>query len=533
MSDITDEVGRLRGLLNAMKDAFCVIEILVDESDVIRDLRFLDANEAFFVHTGIRDVNGRLASEVFPELEASWYDNFAKVYQSGAPAQFVERSRSLNRWFECSLSRIGPREQRQLTCLFKDVTERKSVEDERELTASQLAKLAAALAESDQHKTEFLATLAHELRNPLAPVRSGLEMINECRHDPDEVARSCEMALGQVEHMVRLVDDLLDISRISLGTVTLQLQATELTQMINSAVARSRELMDQKQQVLELALPHETRTIVVDPIRVSQIISNLLSNAAKYTPDHGIIKLSVKLDEHHLLISVSDNGDGLEKDSLSRIFNMFTQITGDVPRENTGLGIGLTLSQRLVTLHGGTLQGFSDGLGKGSRFDVVIPSTLVATVNEAALPTGASAAGRHVNSVLIVDDNEDAACSLAKLLKRRGYEARVAFTGQSALKSILSEQPDVALIDIGLPDISGLDVAAKLTRLGLHKGMSMIALTGWGTVEDQQRCKDAGFDHHVTKPAATSKIVELLKSIEPEEQAVNSVAGTTVYPSDA
>jgi len=528
MIDVTVEVSRLRGLLNAMKDAFCVIEVLVDESDVITDLRYLDANEAFFAHTGVKDINGRLASEMFPELEASWYDSFARVYQSGAPEQFVERSQSLNRWFECSLSRIGPREQRQLACLFKDVTGRKSVEDERERTASQLRRLADALAESDQHKTEFLATLAHELRNPLAPVRSGLEMINECRHDPDEVARSCDMALRQVEHMVRLVDDLLDISRISLGTVALQLQATELSLMVNSAVERSRGLMDQKKQVLELALPSESKTVVVDPVRVSQVISNLLSNAAKYTPDEGVIKLSVKLDEHHLLISVSDNGDGLEEDSLSRIFDMFTQITGDVPRENTGLGIGLTLSQRLVKLHGGTLYGFSDGLGKGSRFDVAIPRALVATVNEAAILAGEAMGNRHVNSVLIVDDNEDAACSLAKLLKRRGFEARVAFTGQSALESILSEQPDVALIDIGLPDISGLDVASKLTRLGLNKGMSMIALTGWGTVEDQQRCKDAGFDHHLTKPAATSKIVELLMSIEPGEQAVNPADATTL-----
>ena len=381
----------------------------------------------------------------------------------------------------------------------------------------------AALALAGQRKDEFLATLAHELRNPLAPIRNALRLLQLAGDNPATAQQSHEIIERQIDHMVRLVDDLLDMSRINTGKVELRKERTDLSAVVGVAVETARPLIEASGQELRVAVPLEPLYLDADPTRLAQVLSNLLNNSAKYTERGGVIALVVEPAETEVVIRVRDTGIGIPKEMLPRVFEMFTQVDGALERAQGGLGIGLTLVRSLVLQHGGTVEAHSEGPGTGSEFVVRLPLLKKegrpnpeegqATSLESAfhLPPS-SAAGRRV---LLADDNRDAADSLAMLLRLQGHEVHVAFDGAAALETACACRPEVALLDIGMPILSGYEVARRLRERPESRDMVLVALTGWGQQADRQRSREAGFDHHLVKPVELGELTELLAAAGP------------------
>ena len=374
----------------------------------------------------------------------------------------------------------------------------------------------AALRIADRRKDEFLATLAHELRNPLAPMVNALDMIDVSKLGP-EAQQARDIIERQLDHMVRLVDDLLDVSRITRGKLTVHMTEVELAGIIQSAVDTVRPVVDARGHELDVVLPSEPVYIDGDAVRLSQVFSNLLNNSAKYTPPGGRIALSAELGANEVTVTITDNGIGMSPETLGTIFEMFTQAPGDkTSRGQSGLGVGLALARRLVELHGGTITASSPGRGRGSTFAVRLPARAYskraaasAARAERAEPTPIARQHR----ILLVDDNVDFATSLAILLEALGHDVKVAHEAQSAVEAAAELEPDVAFLDIGLPDVSGYELAARLRALPACANTTMIALSGWGQIEDRRRSFEAGFAHHLVKPVDLKTIEKVLAGI--------------------
>jgi two-component system, sensor histidine kinase len=366
------------------------------------------------------------------------------------------------------------------------------------------------LREADRRKDEFLATLAHELRNPLAPIRNSLHILRLSAGGDPVAEQVCEMMERQVGHLLRLVDDLMEVSRITRGKVELRVEPVELAAVVCSAVEASRPLIDAARHQLAISIPAEAVIIDGDAVRLSQVISNLLNNAAKYMSEGGQIWLQARRQGEHVVISVKDTGIGIPAEMLPQIFNMFTQIDRSARQAQGGLGIGLTLVRTLVEMHGGTVKAESPGIGQGSEFVIALPLSkkemVAAAKSEARLPVLPK--GR----VLVVDDNQDAAASLGMLLKLLGADVRVVNDGLSALEILPSYRPTVVLLDIGMPGMDGYEVARRIRQQPECRDVMLIALTGWGQEEDRRRTSQAGFDHHLLKPADIAALKALFTS---------------------
>ena len=379
------------------------------------------------------------------------------------------------------------------------------------------AKLLGALQESDRRKDEFLAMLAHELRNPLAPIRNAVEIFRAQGPPVPELQWATEVIDRQVYQMNRLVDDLLDVSRITWGKIELRKERVELATIVQSAVEASRPLIEKWGHELTVTIPPQPIELEADLTRLSQVIANLLNNSAKYMDQAGRIWLTVEREGGHVLIRVEDTGIGIPDEMLHRIFDMFTQVDHSLERSEGGLGIGLTLVQRLVEMHRGTVEAHSEGPGKGSEFVVRLP---VAAAAASRAPDGAASdVGKVVTPalrrILVVDDNWDAADSLGMLLRMMGHEVHTAHDGPEAVGAAAVFRPDVVLLDIGLPKLNGYEVARRIRKLEGGAGLMLIALTGWGQEEDRRRSKEAGFDHHLTKPVELADLQGLLAGSEP------------------
>jgi PAS domain S-box-containing protein len=377
-----------------------------------------------------------------------------------------------------------------------DVTERKRIEE--------------ALKDADRRKDQFLATLAHELRNPLAPLRNGLELIKLAGGDEAVVGRTREMMERQLGHMVRLVDDLLDLSRISRGRIELRRERIELTKIVRHAVETSRPLIEQTGQEFTITLAPEPIVVDADVTRLAQVFSNLLNNAAKYTPRDGRISLAVERQGSDAVVCVRDTGAGIPPEMLPEVFEMFAQVDRSQQRASSGLGIGLSLVKALVELHGGSVEARSDGPGKGSEFVVRLPVLLTPTVAPAPQPGAASTAVIPRRRILIVDDNRDTAISLATVLNILGHRTQVAFDGVEALETARDFQPDVVLLDIGMPKLNGHDTARRLRQEPRGRDIVLVAVTGWGQDDDRQRSQDAGFNFHLVKPVDPAALEQIL-----------------------
>ncbi|HEX4441850.1 MAG TPA: ATP-binding protein [Thermoanaerobaculia bacterium] len=352
---------------------------------------------------------------------------------------------------------------------------------------------------ADRRKDEFLATLAHELRNPLAPVRVAVQLLQAPTASEGDVLWAREVIDRQVRHFARLVEDLMEVSRVASGKIALRRERVELAQVVRSAVETSRPIIEASSHQFSVSLPPDPVTIDADPLRLSQILSNLLNNAAKFTPSGGRIRLSAQVDGLDLRISVSDTGIGIPPDMRDAIFEMFTQIDRSAEGGPVGLGIGLTLVRSFVQLHGGSVEARSEGPGRGSEFVVRLPVIVPEKTEDG--PSVRAGAARGVSlRVVVVDDNEDSADGLAMLLRLEGHEVATAHDGLEAVSVTEAFRPDVVLLDIGLPGISGYEAARRIRALDGGKRIRLIALTGWGQQEDRRKSTEAGFDLHLVKP---------------------------------
>jgi len=497
---------RYRTLFESVDQGFCIFEMLFDDAGKAVDYRFLEMNPMFERHTGLADAVGRTAREMLPALDEFWFETYGRVALTGEPARFENEAPAMGRWFDVYANRLGGEGSRKVALLFSDVSARKRSEEE-------LRRLADDLAEADRRKTEFLATLAHELRNPLAPIRNGLSVMRLGGDDPAAVGKVREMMERQVGHMVHLIDDLLDVARISGGKLELKRQRADLRTILASAVETSLPLIEAGQHALEVDVPELPLPVDADTTRIAQVVANLLNNAAKYTPAHGRIRLSVRREGGEAVIAVSDTGVGIAGDALAGVFEMFSQIGRTVDRSQGGLGIGLSLVRRLVEMHGGSVVAESGGANAGSVFTVRLPLMEAGAGQAAAQRQDQRAAALDGGSglkVLVVDDNVDAAVTLAMILESSGYVTRVAHDGLEALALARDFCPRVAFLDIGMPGMSGYDTARAMRAVAELEGVVLVALTGWGAESDRKRSNEAGFDHHLTKPVQLDVVEQLL-----------------------
>jgi PAS domain S-box-containing protein len=530
---IVDATGQVRGQVRVFRDVSAEraverqLQLRDAELQVINDFarfpivhldrrhHYIFVNRAYAERFGLtpEQCAGRHIREVAGELA---YQNVRPHIEAVLSGRTVEFESEIpypaplgTRWMRCIYAPVDRREDqivRSLVATVIDITERKHAEE-------MLRQSQEALQLADRRKDEFLATLSHELRNPLAPIRTAAQILAAREITPQQLQWAQSVIQRQVGHMALLLDDLLDIARVTQKKLDIRTERITINSVVDNAVEAARPLIDSKNHRLSVTLPAEPVTVEGDPLRLSQVLSNLLTNAAKYTDPGGHIELLVIKHEHLLTISVKDNGIGIAPGSIDHIFEMFSQVEDVSGRSEGGLGIGLALVKGLTQLHGGTVEAQSGGLGRGSEFIVRLPWVADATappVHRELEPPKTTSRPR----VLIADDNRDAAESLAMLLSLAGHEVRVTHSGRAAVSLAQTFRPEVALLDIGMPDLSGYEVARELRREPWGSGLHLIAITGWGQPDDRRRAHEAGFNHHLTKPIDPEALAALIAKVD-------------------
>jgi len=498
--------GRFQAVLDASAVPFVILSpIREDGSGRIADFEwsYVNAAAAKALRREAGSFDGRRVQDVLP---ARWstsesFRQYVAVVEFEQTREFEVQvhHEGIEQWFRCVASPMHG----SVALWFTDVTTRKN--DER------------LLQDADRRKDEFLATLAHELRNPLAPIRQASAVSRLPQATEAQKRWSHEVIERQVRHMALLLDDLLDVSRITRGRLELRRGANALSEMIDAAVETARPLIDSRHHELDVVLPQARILMQADPLRVSQVVANLLTNAAKYTDPDGRIRLVAALDGDDVVIEVSDNGIGIPPESLPAVFDMFTQLRGTGDRAG-GLGIGLALTKGLVELHGGTIAVRSEGGGRGSVFTVRLPRGDVPEPAPAA-DDGREPRAASARRILVADDNRDAAESLAALLELEGHQVTLAYDGADALAAYDRVRPQVCLLDIGMPYRSGNEVAAEI-RAREDGGLpTLVAITGWGQDADRSEALAAGFDHHLTKPVDPAQLLRLIGQARADELA--------------
>jgi PAS domain S-box-containing protein len=391
-----------------------------------------------------------------------------------------------------------------IASIIRDITAHQRLEEE-------LRQGKRVLEQADRQKDEFLAMLAHELRNPLAPIPHAIQVLEEFSPPDVDLKWARDVIDRQVQHLTRMVDDLLDVSRISRGKITLQKQLVKLADVISDAVEITRPLIEGRKHELTVSMPPDAMWLDADPTRLAQVVYNLLNNAAKYTEKGGHIWLAVSKEGHEAILRVRDTGIGISPEMLTHVFELFAQLDRALDRSQGGLGIGLTLVRRIVEMHGGSIYAFSEGTGKGSVFEVRLPLPLEKKQGDGdATKTEHAVASCPARRILVADDNEDFAECCVRLFRRRGHAVAFAHDGPTALEVAQSFQPQVAFLDIGLPGINGHEVARQLRHVRGLDHVLLVALTGYGQEEDQRRSLEAGFNFHLTKPTGFKELESLL-----------------------
>jgi len=490
---------RFQSVLEAAGVPFLIFTPVRDADGRIRDFRFryFNAAAANVMHLKAPDIIGREVLEVMPR---AWDDpGRLEMYIEALERNEVRQSERQSAadgnsaWFHIVASPLDG----DLAVWFADITQRKNQERD--------------LVEADRRKDEFLATLAHELRNPLAPIRQAASIARSAHASEAQRRWSHNVIERQVQHMSLLLEDLLDVSRITHGTLQLRRQETDLQSIVSAAVETARPLIDERHHQLTIDVP-DNLCVFGDALRLAQVLSNLLTNAAKYTHPRGSIRVTAEQDGGDLVMSVADNGIGITAEDLPRVFGMFAQVRSAQEHAAGGLGIGLALARGIVDLHGGRIEAASNGPGKGSRFTVRVPgASRAAPAVSATRPALNGNAGAH-RRILVADDNRDAAESLAIILRLEGHEVELAHDGAAALRVFAAQRPDVALLDIGMPTASGYEVARQIRADPGGDKVMLIAITGWAQDSDKERSRAAGFDHHLTKPIEPGALIELLST---------------------
>jgi signal transduction histidine kinase len=494
--------ARYRTVLESIDVGFCIIEMLFDADGEPDDYVILEVNPAFVRHTGLVDAPGKRIRELVASHDVRWSRIYGRVAKTGLPVRIEQYTANLGRWLDVYAARLGDAGSRQVAVFLRDVTEERA-------RSETLRELADNLAEANRRQSEFLATLAHELRNPLAPVRTGLDLLRIGSDKPDVLARVRPMMERQVNHLVHLVDDLLDLARINSGKVELKKAVVPLKDVVLRAIEMTLPVIEAKRHDFHVDVGDEPLAVHADATRLAQVIGNLLTNAAKYTPEGGSVGLGVRRTGSRVRIEVADSGIGIPQAALPRIFDMFTQVGRHPEQESGGLGIGLHLVRQMTELHGGTVRAHSAGPGKGSTFVVELPLAS-GTDRPAPDADGAAAAAPGGLRILVADDNADAAELLRELLARHGHTVDVVGNGHAALEAATRVQPDVALLDIGMPGLNGHDVARRLRAQPHTRATRLVALSGWGTDADRARSVDAGFDCHLTKPVELQALLDIV-----------------------
>ena len=493
--------ARYRSLFESIDEGFCIIDMLFDADGMACDYRFSEINPMFEQQTGLRDVVGKTMLELAPQHERHWFDIYGQVALSGIPIRFENEAKALDRWFDVYAFRIDETAERRVAVLFKDITERRRIEHD--------------LRQANLRKDEFLAMLAHELRNPLAPISAAAELLRLGHLDEARVRQTSDVISRQLRHMTSLVDDLLDVSRVTRGLITLDSLTLDMKRIVADAVEQARPLFEARGHRFSVDMAPQAAFVLGDQKRLVQVLANLLNNAAKYTPEGGAISLTMAVREKQVLLAVGDNGIGLEPGLLQHVFELFAQAERSSDRSQGGLGIGLALVKSVVELHGGLVGAHSDGAGRGSEFTVCLPRVAVAHAAPEAPAAGACAAapcpGLHM---MVVEDNVDAACMLAMFLEADGHQVLVEHDSARALQRARTALPRVCLLDIGLPDMDGYELAVRLRALPGMADAVLIALTGYGQERDRNNALAAGFDHYFVKPLDTAKLCELLARLE-------------------
>ncbi len=495
---------RFRVALESSAVPFTVLAPVRNRQNRIVDFSwsYINTAAARTLQRPLEELIGRRVKDVLPGTwdEPDLFDAYVAVAEQGVTREFELRSEAngITGWFHVVASPL----QNSVAVWFADVTDRKLQEH--------------ALREADQRKDEFLATLAHELRNPLAPIRQAA-LISKSPTATDAQKRwSHDVIDRQVKHMAVLLDDLLDVSRITRGKLQLRKERTELAAVVEAAVETARPLIDLKHHHLKINLPPYQVHIDADRLRLAQVLANLLTNAAKYTDTGGRITIDADAQAGELMIRVTDNGIGIRTDALAEVFQMFTQVRPSHDRAGGGLGIGLALARALVEMHGGTIAAASAGQGQGSEFIVRLPA--LAGDGDAvapAVPENEALPSATPLRILVADDNRDGAQTLATFLRMDGHDVRVGFDGEEALAAFSDFRPHAVLLDIGMPRLTGDQVARRIRALPEGRDVILIAITGWGQDKDKRQALDAGFDHHLTKPVDLHKLGRLIAAARP------------------
>ncbi|MGA7495286.1 MAG: chemotaxis protein CheB [Isosphaeraceae bacterium] len=516
-----DHVKRAVEQLKEARDRAKAIVETVWQPLVVLDpaLRVMRANRAFLrmFGTSQEKVEGRPLPELGP---GPWMNQdlvaaLRTIPTTGQPLPYHEIDVDLGalgnrvlQVYACPIDWDDPRDRTMIFLAMEDVTDRKREQERKQqLLREQAARIEAERA--NRRKDEFLAMLAHELRNPLAPILNSVLVLGATNAQPSDVAWALKILERQVRHMSRLIEDLLDVSRVMRGAIQLRKEPSELSNLIDHAIEVTRSFIETRRHQLTVTLPEEPITLNVDPIRIEQVVTNLLHNAAKYTPEGGQINLSVARENGQAVIRVRDNGIGIAPEHIHEIFDLFMQVDNSLERSLGGLGIGLTLVKSLTELHAGSVEAHSDGLGEGSEFTVRLPalSSQIESNQAFAVPPLST----PPRKVLIVDDNNDSAEALSRLLRSQGHEVRTALDGASALAVADQFRPDLVLLDIGMPVISGFDIASRLRAKPEFNDVVIIAVSGYGKEDSLDRSREADCDDYAVKPIDLDKLTELMR----------------------
>ena len=491
-AELRDAEERMRSVVDHVVDGI----ITIDERGNIES--FNPAAEKIF---GYRrdDVMGRNVKMLMPQPYHAEHDGYIHNYVTTGRARIIGIGREVTgrrrdggtfpMELAVSAFHIGPR--RFFTGIVRDITERKRLQEE-------LQQRLHDLADADRQKNEFLAMLSHELRNPLAPMRNALYLLKNARQAEAAMAEVHGMMERQLQQLVRLVDDLLDVSRIIRGKIDLRRETVDLREAVHRAVETARPVIDAYGHAVNLSLPEEPVRVSGDLVRLAQAVSNLLTNAAKYSKAAAPIEVGLRKEGDDAVVAVRDQGVGIASELLARVFDLFVQGDHALARTQGGLGIGLTLVKRIAEMHEGSVAALSEGEGHGAEFRLRLPA--LAVPQQPADARSAAVVSGPVRRVLVVDDNVDAAESIGKILKLFGHEVRCAYDGHAALTAARQYQPEVIVLDIGLPGMDGFEVARRLRAMDGSMAPRIVAVTGYGQEEDRRRSREAGFDQHLTKP---------------------------------
>lgn len=512
---------RYSALFSSIDQGFCLMQLMFDERDEPYDYRFLEANESFERQTGLRNALGRTARELVPTLDDSWFRLYGQVAKTGEATRFENHAPAMERWFDVYASRVGPAALRQVALVFKDITDRKAAEAERQ----QLLELESAAREraeaAGRMKDEFLATLSHELRTPLNAILGWSHLLRSGTLDQEKSTRAIETIERNARAQAQLIDDLLDVNRILAGKLRLNVEPLDVRTVVEAALETTRPTADAKEVRLQTALDSGC-SVMGDPGRLQQVVWNILTNAIKFTPRGGRVQVTLECRDSSARLTIADTGRGIDPRFLPHVFERFRQQDGGVTRSHGGLGLGLSIVRQLVEMHSGTVSADSEGEGHGATFVVQLPQALLKRREPAIDLTDRVDSAEddcppelHELDVLVVDDERDTRDFLRTALERCGARVRLAASAREALLLFAERPPQLLVSDIGMPEEDGYSLIQKVRRLAPEAGgeIPAVAITAYARSEDRTRALRSGFNNHVPKPVEPVELLAVIAAV--------------------